>query len=1197
MKKQKNRYYRTAISRAATVCLLLLAPLTLQGQSPGPLHLANKEKAWLTQHGPKLVAARMTRPKAAGPKAIDSYSTIGEEYLFEIEKILGINFKIRSYNDLYSILEDTKRGNIDIIPTIEMEKGTASYLNFTPSYFDTPTVIITKRSAAPLNLNTLKGFKVSVSGSYRMFNAMRNRFPKAGILPEDILTDALLKLSEGIYDAVITGKLPAIHALKQHEFRKLKINAIIDYHCRLHMAIPSSNPILASIIKKSLAVIPQKTRIEIIERWKNKSGYQTSESTSWYYFLFAAAAAVSLLLLGGSVAIRRHSPATGKPFSRRRILAVTTVFILFLMAFTGLIFNQKFNLTRKYSRLTFTPEEKIWLTENPDAFTVDAGYNIPPLAFFNGKNYAGIAIDFFDIISKKTGIPIRPVLVKGYGDALKKIKEGKINIIGGMQKTPERSRFFYFTEPYFSSPVIILTRDTDSPSVTLEDLKNKRVSVPRNSYLIQKLKRSYPHIIIKEESSYIDALLKVSFGKCDAAIMNQAVAFFLIERETIPNLSVGGKTQFINQFSFAVSRRHPELFSILSKSFNAISKEERDTVNLRWFHPGSQPAFNSKKMIRLFLISAIIILIIIFIIIAWNFSLHQRVRSQTRRLEEELKEREKIARELSNSHSEYRHIFLDSPVGIFFYDTGLRVLKFNDRLAQILQATPEQLKFMNMNNLIDENIKPSLKKAVSGIEGIYEGPYHTTNSSIIINIKMKTAPITSDNGEVIGAVGILEDITDQMKAAEKINDQNEQLKTLNRKMETANEDLSAANEELEAMNTELVKSHEEVMESEILYRNIFEGVADGLIIFDRNYKICAANEATMDMLGYNRNEILDLSVAAVMDTEVYELSSLMNAKIKDTGKFMETMQQFRRDGTTFPAEVRGNIIRFHGEEHILAVIRDISERLKTEELIMQSEKMHTVGSLAAGMAHEINNPLGIIIQGIQNVERRLMTDMPANREEAVALGIEFNDMQKYCEKRGISRYFSGIREAGERAADIIKRLINFSTRGESQMTTVNINDLLHEALDLAEKDYDLKKKYNFGKIKIEYKLNEDIPPVQLIREDIEQVILHLVRNSAQFMADKKYGDHEYGPKLIIETDFKDDILSLRISDTGPGISKDILPKIFDPFYTTHKVGSGTGLGLTVAYFIITGRHNGNISIESTNPEGTTILIKLPLQGE
>ncbi len=1179
-----------------TPVLLLLVPLSLPGETPGLLNLTGEEKAWLAKNSSKLVAAHMTRSTSEGLQEIHSYCTIGEEYLVEIEKNLGITFKTRSYNDLYSILEDTKKGTIDIIPTIEKEKGTESYLNFTPPYFDSPAVIITRKTSAPFNLNTLEKSKVSVSGSYRMFNAMRKRFPKAAILPEDILHDGLEMLSGGIHDAVIAAKLPASYALKQNKFRNLEIKTATDYHCRLHLATLSSNTTLATILKKSLAAIPVKTRKEIIERWKKKSGLNSPETTSWYYFLLAAAVVLSLLWWGGSIVIRKYLPAGKIPFSRPLIIAVTAVFIFFILVLTGLIFNQKFNLPGDSSTLQLTAEEKTWLAAHSNAFTVDAGYNIPPIAFFSGKNYTGIAVDYLELISKKTGISIRPVLVKDYSDTLKKTKEGKINIIGGMQKTSERSKFFYFTEPYFSSPVIILTRGTDSPAVTLEDLKNKKVAIPEKSFLIAHIKKSHPHIKICEENSYLDALLKVSFGKCDAAIMNQTVAFFLIERETIPNLAVSGKTQFINQFSFAVPRQHPMLFSILSRSFNAISKKERDAINQRWFYTGARPAVNSNELIRLFLITATIIIIIILIFLAWNFSLHQRVRSQTRRLEEELEKRKRITRELSNSRSEYRHIFRGSPVGIFFYDPGLKILRFNDRFAKLLKAPPEKLKFLNMNDLKDNSIKPALKKAASGTEGIYEGPYHTTNSDIIIFIRMKTAPIISSNGEVIGAVGIVEDITDRMKVREKINDQNEQLKNLNRKMETANEDLLAANEELEAMNNQLIKSHEEVMESEILYRNIFEGVADGLIIFDREYKISAANEAAMNMLGYNRSEILDLSVAAVMDTEVHELSSLMDTRMRNTGKFLETIQQFRRDGTTFPAEVKGSIIRFHGKEHILAVIRDISERLKTEELILQSEKMHTVGSLAAGMAHEINNPLGIIIQGIQNVERRLMTDIPANREEASALNLEFNDIQQYCEKRGISRYFTGIREAGERAADIIKRLINFSTRGESQRTKVNINNLLQETLDLAAKDYDLKKKYNFGKIKIDYKLKENIPPVLLIREDIEQVILHLVRNSAQFMVDKKYGDHELGPALIIETDFDDKILSLRISDTGPGISRDILPKIFDPFYTTRKVGSGTGLGLTVAYFIITGRHNGSISIESTSPEGTTILIEIPVQG-
>lgn len=895
-------------------------------------------------------------------------------------------------------------------------------------------------------------------------------------------------------------------------------------------------------------------------------------------------------MTGGSLIISRSLHSREKEISRTGAGIVSISFLMLLLALAGYTYLDEERLKNK-TPVPLTENEKEWLKQNSDAFTVDAGYDIPPIAFFEGRSYQGVAIDYAELIGKKLKINFKTVLVSSYHDALEKIKNGKINIIGGMQKTPEREKFFNFTTPYLTSPVVIVRRKNSPFLNSLCDLKGKKVAIPRNSFVISLLKKEHPEIRIIKYNGYLQALRQVSYGHSDAAVMNRSIAFFLIEREIMLNLIIGGDTPWTNSFSFAVPKNRPEMFSIISKAMNAIPSAQKEAIQHRWFHTGSSSLQKHKTFFRSALIFAIIALFAALSVLLWNFFLRRRVRQQTWVIHEELQRKKKIEKELSHSRSEYRHLFKKSPVGIFYYDTGLRLLRFNDYFSNILHVPAEKLKLLHMTTLKDTRILPTLKAPFAGEEGLYEGPYSVTNSDASPRLRLKTAPLHGESGEITGAVGIVEDITDEMLAAEKIQQQNEELKTLNMIREQTNEDLIAANEELEAMNAQILNSHEELQEQEILYRSIFEGVADALIIFDRHYTIRAANTAALDLLGYDRKEIKHLSVAAIMDQEVNVLSALLEESIKKTGQFMKKIKQFRRDGSTFPAEVRGSIIRFYGEDHYLAVIRDITEREQTEELILQSEKMHTVGSLAAGMAHEINNPLGIIIQGVQNIERRLLADIPANREKAENIGIDFTKLNEYCRERGIDRYFSGIREAGERASKIIKRLIDFSIRGESSTALVSINKILEESIDLASKDYELKKKYKFNSIKITTDLSPENPATVAVREDLEQVFLHLIRNAVQFMAQKTWEDT--GPELIISTGIRDDNVWIRIEDSGPGIPPEIILKIFDPFFTTLDVGAGTGLGLSVAYFIIAERHNGQISIEKTGPGGTTFLIELP----
>jgi PAS domain S-box-containing protein len=149
-----------------------------------------------------------------------------------------------------------------------------------------------------------------------------------------------------------------------------------------------------------------------------------------------------------------------------------------------------------------------------------------------------------------------------------------------------------------------------------------------------------------------------------------------------------------------------------------------------------------------------------------------------------------------------------------------------------------------------------------------------------------------------------------------------------------------------------------------------------------------------------------------------------------------------------------------------AVIRvdDVTARVRIESMMVQTEKMLSVGGLAAGMAHEINNPLGAILQGSQNILRRITPDMPQNRAVAEAIGIDLDRLNCYLEQRRVLHFLEGIREAGARAAKIVADMLSFSRRSESRFTPVDFEDLLETVLRLAASDYDLKKKYDFKRI-------------------------------------------------------------------------------------------------------------------------------------
>jgi len=277
---------------------------------------------------------------------------------------------------------------------------------------------------------------------------------------------------------------------------------------------------------------------------------------------------------------------------------------------------------------------------------------------------------------------------------------------------------------------------------------------------------------------------------------------------------------------------------------------------------------------------------------------------------------------------------------------------------------------------------------------------------------------------------------------------------------------------------------------------------------------------------------------------------------------------------------------------VIASATDITEQARMGELMAQTEKMMMVGGLAAGMAHEINNPLGIILQHIQNIERRVTPDLPANREVAQSLGVNLMLVSDYLEQRGIIKFMQQIHAAGDRMSRIINNMLQFSRKSESRIESANLEQVLEQALELAASDYDLKKQYDFKRIRIIREYAPDLPKVPVTILELEQVLLNLLKNAAQALA---FAQKEKPPCITLRTRVSGDWAVLEVEDNGPGIPNEVQRRIFDPFFTTKEVGIGTGLGLSVSYAIITNNHRGRLEVSSQPGEGTCFTMHLPLQ--
>ncbi len=288
------------------------------------------------------------------------------------------------------------------------------------------------------------------------------------------------------------------------------------------------------------------------------------------------------------------------------------------------------------------------------------------------------------------------------------------------------------------------------------------------------------------------------------------------------------------------------------------------------------------------------------------------------------------------------------------------------------------------------------------------------------------------------------------------------------------------------------------------------------------------------------------------------------------------------------SEVEGAVIR----------VDDVTSRVQIEEMMVQTEKMMSVGGLAAGMAHEINNPLGGILQACQNIRRRTSPDLPKNRKVAEELGINIEDVQRYTEARGILGFIEGIRSDGARAAKIVADMLAFSRRSDSKLEKIDFPELVETVLRLAANDYNLRKHYDFRCINVIRNYDPDLANVRCDKTKIEQVLLNLIKNAAQAMG---MNEAQEDPTLTISTEKYTDpahpdkhYVRIVVEDNGPGMEEDVRKRVLEPFFTTKEVGIGTGLGLSVSYFIITKHHKGTMNVESTPGEGTRFIICLPV---
>ena len=410
-------------------------------------------------------------------------------------------------------------------------------------------------------------------------------------------------------------------------------------------------------------------------------------------------------------------------------------------------------------------------------------------------------------------------------------------------------------------------------------------------------------------------------------------------------------------------------------------------------------------------------------------------------------------------------------------------------------------------------------------------------------------------------------------------------------------ELSQLNESLRLEVKEHHRARGALAESERNYREIFNATSDGIFIHDAaTGEIIDINLPALKMYGYDEGRADKLTIGQFSSHKKKYDQKAAEEKIlkaRKEGPQIFEWQAKKKNGELFWVEVNLRFSTIGDEEMVLAVVRDISQRKKTQEMMIQSEKMLSVGGLAAGMAHEINNPLAGMMQSANVIANRLGRDMniPANHEAARKAGTTMEAIQAFMEDRGILKMVESIRLSGVRAAKIVANMLSFARKSDAGVSSHILSSLMDKTLELAATDYDLKKKYDFKVIEIRKEYEDKLPIVPCEGAKIQQVLLNILINGAQAM--QRAGIEK--PVFTLRTKMENagKTACIEIEDNGPGMDEATRKRVFEPFFTTKPVGEGTGLGLSVSYFIISENHGGEMTVTSSPGQGAKFTIRLP----
>jgi PAS domain S-box-containing protein len=370
---------------------------------------------------------------------------------------------------------------------------------------------------------------------------------------------------------------------------------------------------------------------------------------------------------------------------------------------------------------------------------------------------------------------------------------------------------------------------------------------------------------------------------------------------------------------------------------------------------------------------------------------------------------------------------------------------------------------------------------------------------------------------------------------------------------------------------ENARLQDQYIKSQEKYQTLFNSDPHPIFILEpKHFTILDINRRARDIYGYTHEELVGIPFLDLCDKEDEELLRGLAHMADRHSQLLTKKRNYRKGGRPFYVNISISPARYGDSDVMIVATTDITESVEQETQLIQASKMTTIGQLAAGMAHEINQPLNVI---------QVCSDL---LDKAVQRGLSFS-------REELETLVEDIRRNVLRASRVIQHVRDFARQSEVVRQKVNLNDPIRDVFNV------LGHQLAVHEVDLTLDLCNELPWILADHNRLEQVFINLVTNAMDAMDEKaehpRWGD---GKKQLTIRSFVDaDQVVVTVTDTGVGMTDEVKAKLFDPFFTTKKVGKGTGLGVSISYGIIQD-YEGTIDIESAPGKGTTFELRFPI---